>query len=69
MGDSQWRARAGDIYILRIELTELLRSELMAFVEACLTGDAPLTDGKHVRKADRVLRVCQSDLSIVGGSN
>lgn len=47
MGDFQWRTRAGDIHIPRVEFTEPLLNEVTAFGDACRTGDAPLTDGHH----------------------
>lgn len=47
MGDFQWRTRAGDIHIPRVEFTEPLLNEVTAFGDACRTGEAPLTDGGH----------------------
>ena len=47
LGDFQWRTRAGDIVIPRLELVEPLRAEMEAFGEACLTGTPPLTDARH----------------------
>lgn len=47
LGDFQWRTRAGDILIPKIDMTEPLRNEMEAFGEACLTGAPPLTDGQH----------------------
>jgi predicted dehydrogenase len=55
MGDFQWRTRAGDIHIPRIQMTEPLLAEMTAFGHACLTGEAPLTDGQHGLDVVRIL--------------
>ncbi len=47
LGDFQWRTRAGDILIPRIEMTEPLRNEMEAFGVACRTGEPPVTDARH----------------------
>lgn len=47
LGDFQWRTRAGDILIPRIEMTEPLRNEMQAFADACRTGERPVADGWH----------------------
>lgn len=47
LGDFQWRTRAGDILIPRIEMTEPLRNEMEAFGQACQTGEAPAADARH----------------------
>lgn len=47
LGDFQWRTRAGDILIPKINMTEPLRNEMEAFGRACITGEAPLTDARH----------------------
>lgn len=47
LGDFQWRTRAGDIWIPKIEMTEPLKSELEAFGQACISGEPPLTDARH----------------------
>jgi predicted dehydrogenase len=47
LGDFQWRTRAGDILIPKVEMTEPLRNEMQAFATACITGEAPLTDARH----------------------
>lgn len=47
MGDFQWRTRAGDILIPKIELVEPLKVEMEAFARACRTGEAPPTDARH----------------------
>lgn len=46
-GDFQWRTRAGDILIPKIDGTEPLRLEMAAFAEACSTGEPPLADARH----------------------
>ena len=55
MSDFQWRTRAGDIVIPRIEMSEPLRNEMTAFGEACMTRTRPLTDGIHGIEVVRVL--------------
>jgi predicted dehydrogenase len=47
LGDFQWRTRAGDIIIPRIEMSEPLRNELQAFGESCLSGEVPLASARH----------------------
>jgi len=47
LGDFQWRTRAGDIVIPKIEMSEPLRNEMAAFADACVTGRPPLTSGQH----------------------
>jgi predicted dehydrogenase len=47
LGDFQWRTRAGDILIPKIDMTEPLRNEMEAFGQACLTGTPPITDARH----------------------
>lgn len=47
LGDFQWRTRAGDILVPRIEMSEPLRNEMQAFADACLTGEAPVADARH----------------------
>lgn len=47
MGDFQWRTRAGDILIPKVDGTEPLRLEMQAFAEACSTGIPPLADARH----------------------
>ena len=47
LGDFQWRTRAGDILIPKVEMTEPLRNEMEAFGLSCQTGEAPLTDARH----------------------
>jgi predicted dehydrogenase len=47
MGDFQWRTRAGDILIPKIDMSEPLGLEMQAFADACRTGEPPLTDARH----------------------
>ncbi|MCB1040294.1 MAG: Gfo/Idh/MocA family oxidoreductase [Acidimicrobiales bacterium] len=47
LGDFQWRTRAGDILIPRVEMTEPLRNEMEAFGHACLTGETPAANADH----------------------
>jgi predicted dehydrogenase len=55
LGDFQWRTRAGDVLIPRIEMTEPLRNEMAAFGAACLTGEPPLADARHGADVVRIL--------------
>ena len=55
LGDFQWRTRAGDILIPKIDMTEPLRNEMEAFGQACLTGVPPLTDARHGAEVVAVL--------------
>lgn len=47
MGDFQWRTRAGDILIPKIEMSEPLVNEMQAFGEACATGVPPTASARH----------------------
>ena len=47
LGDFQWRTRAGDIIIPKIEGAEPLRNEMEAFGEAIASGVAPIADARH----------------------
>lgn len=55
MGDFQWRTRAGDIHIPRLEMVEPLLTEITAFGNACLTGEPPIADGVHGLSVVRTL--------------
>jgi predicted dehydrogenase len=66
MGDFQWRTRAGDIHIPRIEFTEPLLNEVTAFGDACRTGDAPLTDGRHGLDVVRALVAIDQSMKLSG---
>lgn len=55
LGDFQWRTRAGDILIPRIEMTEPLRNEVRAFAAAVLGGDPPIADARHGAEVVRIL--------------
>lgn len=55
MGEFQWRTRAGDIVIPRIEMTEPLRVEMEAFGHSCRTGEPPVTDARHGLAVVRIL--------------
>lgn len=66
MGDFQWRTRAGDIHIPRIEMTEPLLREVTAFGEACLTDTAPLTDGHHGLDVVRTLVAIERSMRQLG---
>jgi predicted dehydrogenase len=55
LGDFQWRTRAGDIVIPRVEMTEPLLNEITAFGHACRTGQDPVASGRHGVDVVRVL--------------
>lgn len=63
MSDFQWRTRAGDIVIPRIEMSEPLRHEIHAFGLACQTRQEPRTNGAHGIEVVRVLEAI--DRSVV----
>jgi len=66
MGDFQWRTRAGDIHIPRIQFTEPLLNEVTAFGDACRSGDAPLTDGRHGLDVVRALVAIDKSMKLSG---
>jgi predicted dehydrogenase len=66
MGDFQWRTRAGDIHIPRIEFTEPLLNEIAAFGDACRTGEAPLADGLHGLDVVRALVAIDRSMKLSG---
>ena len=47
LGDFQWRTRAGDILIPKVDMSEPLRNEMEAFGTACRTGERPVTSAHH----------------------
>jgi predicted dehydrogenase len=55
LGDFQWRTRAGDIHIPRIEMSEPLQVEIEAFGNACRSRVHPTTDGQHGLEVVKVL--------------
>ncbi len=55
MGEFQWRTRAGDILIPRLEMSEPLANEMAAFGHACRTGERPLADARHGVEVVRIL--------------
>ncbi len=66
LGDFQWRTRAGDILIPKIEMTEPLRNEMEAFATACATGEAPLTDARHGAEVVAVLTAIDASAEAKG---
>lgn len=65
LGDFQWRTRAGDILIPKVDMTEPLRNEMEAFALACATGEAPPTTAAH--GADVVAILAAIDESAAAG--
>jgi predicted dehydrogenase len=55
LGEFQWRTRSGDIVIPKIDMSEPLAVEIEAFGQACRSGEAPLTDGRHGLAVVKVL--------------
>ena len=55
LGDFQWRTRAGDIVIPRVQMSEPLRSEIEAFGRSARDGEAVPTDGRHGLEVVKVL--------------
>lgn len=66
LGDFQWRTRAGDIRIPRIDMSEPLRNELEAFGAACRSGEPPPTHGRHGVAVVRVLEAIDRSASAGG---
>jgi len=59
LGEFQWKTRSGDIVIPNIAMTEPLLLEMEAFGEACVTGVAPLADGRHGADVVRILSAAE----------
>lgn len=55
LGEFQWKTRAGDILIPKVEQREPLRAEMEAFADACVTGVPPVTDARHGAAVVRIL--------------
>lgn len=66
MGDFQWRTRAGDILIPKIDLVEPLKVEMEAFADACRTGQPPLTDARHGADVVTVLEAIEASAQSKG---
>jgi predicted dehydrogenase len=62
MGDFQWRTRAGDIFIPRIEMFEPLREEVVAFGDACQRGERPVANATHALEVVRVLTAIEESV-------
>lgn len=64
-GEYQYRLRAGDIFIPKIDFQEPLAAECQHFIHCVRTGTTPLTDG---HAGLRVVRVCEAvDRSLESG--
>lgn len=66
LGDFQWRTRAGDILIPKIDMSEPLRNEMEAFGHACATGDAPTAAARHGRDVVAVLEAIDASAAAGG---
>ena len=65
MGEFQWRTRAGDILIPKVEMREPLLLEMEAFGRSCRSGEPPVTSARHGAEVVRVLAAI--DQSVAGG--
>ncbi|MGZ4786091.1 MAG: Gfo/Idh/MocA family protein [Acidimicrobiales bacterium] len=66
LGDFQWRTRAGDILIPKIDMTEPLRNEMEAFAGACATGERPRTAAQHGAEVVAVLTAIDASADAKG---
>ena len=66
MGDFQWRTRAGDIIIPKIEGAEPLRNEMEAFGDAIASGTPPLADARHGADVVSVLQAIDESALLRG---
>ena len=55
MGEFQWRTRAGDILIPKVEMREPLLVEMETFGRSCRTGEEPPTSARHGAEVVNVL--------------
>ena len=55
MGEFQWRTRAGDIIIPKVDMREPLLAEMEAFGNSCRTGEEPPTSARHGAEVVAVL--------------
>jgi predicted dehydrogenase len=65
-GEYQLSYRAGDVISPRIETYEPLREEMQHFIECCLNGTVPLTDGYNGLRVVKTLVAAEK--SILSGS-
>jgi len=65
MGEFQWKTRAGDVLLPKIDMREPLLNEMEAFANACATGHPALTNAAHGLEVVRVL--CAIDESMHHG--
>lgn len=66
-GEFQWKTRAGDILIPKVEMTEPLLCEMEAFGHACRTREPPVSDARHGADVVRIL-VALDESAQKGGS-
>lgn len=67
MSEFQWKTRAGDVVIPKIEMREPLLNEMEAFADACTTGVEVPTDAVHGLEVVKVL--CAIDESARNGGS
>jgi predicted dehydrogenase len=58
--------RDGDISIPKVPAREPLKEQVAAFVQACLTGERPLSDGSNGRRVVAVLEAASESLHFGG---
>lgn len=58
--------RSGDILLPKVEMTEPLRTECEHFVQCCLSGSTPISDGLDGERVVRILSACQESLQSGG---
>lgn len=66
MSEFQWRTRAGDILIPKIDLVEPLYVEITDFGEACATGNTPRSSAEHGLQVVKVLAAADESMKSRG---
>ena len=61
--DFSTRIRAGDLIVPNIRLKEPLAAEIEAFTEAIMTGEPPLTDGRHGLEVVAVMEAISTSMT------
>lgn len=58
--------RSGDIYLPRLDMTEPLKLECEHFVDCCLTGKTPVSDGRDGLRVVQILHAAQQSMRAGG---
>ncbi|HEX7097891.1 MAG TPA: Gfo/Idh/MocA family oxidoreductase [Acidimicrobiia bacterium] len=66
MSEFQWRTRAGDILIPKVDLVEPLLVEITDFGESCATGKTPRAHAQHGLEVVRVLAAADRSMKAHG---